>query len=118
MAIYMLSCTGIAMNSFYCCGRLASLSFTFDSSDHNSEKSGKKNNCCKHEKQSFKIKDSHSYSASQTIDHPHPVIVSAASNWTNEIAFILFQPKLASSGNDPPDHPGVPIYTFNCTYRI
>jgi hypothetical protein len=117
--VYLLSCTGVAVDRFYCCGKLATVNLIYGASDHSDSKTDKKkDNCCKNERQNFKIKDNHFSAASFSLHHPLPVVIS------NRISFDLGE--VASlvplinvyHGHAPPGFAVVPIYTLYCTYRI
>ena len=112
-AIYLLSCVGIGVNRFYCCGKLTSVTLTFASADHVN-----KNNCCKHESKSFKIKDSHVTINATAISQSTPALLPNPANWT--VVNMLNEQAIYTSyqANAPPGNPDIPIYAFNCTYRI
>ncbi|OJW13855.1 hypothetical protein [Mucilaginibacter sp. 44-25] len=112
-AIYLLSLVGIGINRFYCCGKLASVTLTFASTDH-----ADKDNCCKHESKSFKIKDSHVTVTATVLSPstpallPTPVYQAAVNIIAEEIVHTGYQ------ANAPPGNPDISIYTLNCAYRI
>lgn len=112
-AIYLLSLVGIGINRFYCCGKLTSVTLTYASADHTD-----KDNCCKHESKSFKIKDSHvtvnTTVLSQAIPAilPMPAYQTAVNILTEQATHSNYQ------ANAPPGSPDIPIYTLNCAYRI
>ena len=116
-AIYLISCVGMSVNRFYCCGNLTSTTFSYGASD-NSSQSGNKNKCCGHEKQSFKVKDSHVTTASISLDHPLPVIALSFISMVNEPVVSTLHTQIVYKGNAPPGHSDIPAYTLNCTYRI
>lgn len=112
-AIYLLSCVGIGVNRFYCCGKLASVKLTYATADHTD-----KDNCCKHESKSFKVKDSHVNTASFALGQLSPALLPELVTWN---ALSIFTRQNLSAGyqaNAPPGNPDIPIYTLNCTYRI
>jgi hypothetical protein len=116
-AIYIISCMGMSVNRFYCCGKLASVSYSLGATD-NSAKSTKKDKCCDHEKQSFKVKDSHFSAASLSLNRPLPVIIPSFISLVNEPVAGILSAKIVYKGNAPPGHSDIPIYTLNCAYRI
>lgn len=109
----------MGVDRFFCCGKLASVTITYGAVDNTESKPGsKKDNCCRNEKQSLKIKDTHFNVSTLSLSHPIPVVIP-------HIAFLLPESvsKSAFTGatyysNAPPGHTGVPIYNLNCTYRI
>jgi hypothetical protein len=118
MTIYLLSCVGIGVNRFYCCGKLASVTLTYAMPDNSAKDSGVKDNCCKHEKQSFKVKDSHVTSASFIFNDVLPMLLPAQHHWVTVAVTAKDAAHTNYQTNPPPDNPSVPIYALNCTYRI
>ncbi len=118
MAVYLLSLVGIGINRFYCCGKLASVTLIYGAADNSSKESGKKDNCCKNEKQSFKVKDSHFNVVSLALDHPAPAVIPNFISLGSEKNVMCLTAQTVYRGNAPPGNSVVPIYTLNCTYRI
>lgn len=117
-AIYIVSLMGMSVNRSYCCGKLISVSSSFGASDNSNGTSGNKNKCCGHEKQSFKVKDSHFSAASFSLNHPLPAIIPSLINVVNEPVVSILHTKIVYKGNAPPGHSDIPVYTLNCAYRI
>jgi hypothetical protein len=112
-AIYLLSCVGIGVNRFYCCGKLASVKLTYATVDHTD-----KDNCCKHESKNFKVKDSHVNAASFALGQLSPALLPELVTW-NSLSISTRQTiSTGYKANAPPGNPDIPIYTLNCTYRI
>ena len=112
-AIYLLSLVGIGVNRFYCCGKLTSVTLTYASADHTD-----KDNCCKHESKSFKIKDNHVSVNATVLGQITPAILPEPAY---EIAVNILKKqtiRTAYQANAPPGNPDIPIYTLNCAYRI
>jgi hypothetical protein len=109
---------GIGVNRFFCCGKLASVTLTYGSDDNTGKDAAKNDNCCKTEKQSFKIKDNHFNASGFNLMQPLPVILPSLYSYDHlSIAKAIIQCRPYQS-NAPPGSPEVPIYTLNCTYRI
>jgi hypothetical protein len=109
---------GVGVNRFYCCGKLASITLIYGAPDNNNKKAGEKENCCRNEKQSFKIKDTHVTPASFALNPLVPIILPS---FTYRIPVVLIKEQplnIAYQGNAPPGNPEIPAYTLNCTYRI
>ena len=117
--VYMLSTFGIAVSEFYCCGKLKSISISFnDEKQKDCKKAADNGGCCKTTHQYFKIKDTHIVSDAVSLsakffsiihtDFPSFEISNTA-NGKNIISYTI---------NAPPIHPGTPVYIFNCIYRI
>ena len=112
--VYLVSCLGMVINRFYCCGKLASVSLAIGTP---AKTNPDKYKCCKTEELGFKIKDNHVASG---VLHMQPIAAFDlplqtyyfAGHQDVETGALQFH-----SGNSPPG-PNVAIYTFNCTYRI
>ncbi len=117
-SIYLLSCLGLGVNRFYCCGKLASVTFLYGAPDHTGKRSANKDNCCKNEQQSFKIKDSHVHVAALSLTTPIPAVLPCFIHQDNEAIASLLQASIVYKGNAPPGHADIPVYTLNCAYRI
>jgi len=117
-AIYLISCLGMSVNRFYCCGKLASITFTYGAGDNTLSQGGKTNKCCDHQKQSFKVKDSHYSPAALSFNHPIPAIIPSVISLSNHFITGLLLTQIVYKGNAPPGHPDIPAYTLNCAYRI
>ena len=117
-AIYIVSCMGMSVNRFYCCGKLTSVNFSYGAGDSSGSTSGNKNKCCDHQKQSFKVKDSHFGTASLSLINPLAVTIPAFINLINEPVVSTLHTKIVYKGNAPPGHSDIPVYTLNCAYRI
>jgi hypothetical protein len=116
-AIYIVSCMGMSVDRFYCCGKLASISYSLGAAE-NVAKSSKKDKCCNHENQSFKVKDSHFSAASLSLSHPWPTTITSFISVADEPVVSTLHTKIAYKGNAPPGHSDIPAYTLNCAYRI
>ena len=112
-SIYLLSLVGIGVNRFYCCGKLTSVTLTYASPDHTD-----KDNCCKHESKSFKIKDSHVTVTTTVLSQASPVILPEPAYQISAIILTEQDGTTGYQANAPPGSPAIPIYTLNCTYRI
>jgi len=117
-AIYLLSLVGIGVNRFYCCGKLASVTLTYALPDNGDTAPGKKATCCKHEKQSFKIKDSHINANFVALAQIQPALLPEIQTGVTPFTAAEKVNLLINRANAPPDNPAVPIYTTNCSYRI
>jgi hypothetical protein len=117
-AFYLLSCLGMGISRLYCCGKLISVTLTYGATAKAGEKQEKKNKCCKNEKQSFKIKDSHFSSTPLSLNHPLPAITPSFVCLNDKTIASNLHSKIIFTGNAPPGQADIPVYTLNCTYRI
>lgn len=118
ISIYTLSVVGLAVNKFYCCGKLKSVSFFTNPNHLKAEKQFKTEGCCKNEKQSLKVKDSHVLSGKVELNTKNFTLVPQgffnselliSSSVTNQLTYHI---------KAPPVYSDSPAYIFNCTYRI
>lgn len=117
-AIYLLSCVGIGVTRFYCCGKLASITLTYAASNDSGTNATKKNGCCRHESKNFKINDSH-FTANTTVLNPSaPILLPAPACWTAPISLTKQTIRPGYRANAPPGTTDIPVYTLYCTYRI
>ncbi|ASU32679.1 hypothetical protein MuYL_0779 [Mucilaginibacter xinganensis] len=108
----------MGVNRFYCCGKLASITLIYGVDENAGSDAAKKDNCCKNEKQSFKIKDNHVSANSFVFIPLLPVTLPSLTGW-KPIASIKDQIiSIGYQSNAPPGSCDTPIYTRNCTYRI
>ena len=112
-AIYLLSCVGFGVNRFYCCGKLTSVKLTYAVADHSD-----KDNCCKNDVKSFKVKDTHVNSVSFALSELSAAILPVDHQWTTHTIVAEQIHQTGYQANAPPGNPAVPIYTLNCAYRI
>jgi len=116
--IYMLSSLGMAVNRFYCCGRLASVKLILALPDQNDVKAKTKDNCCKNERKSLKIKDTHFSADVLILDAPMPALLPEPIRFSQVNLFTDRADVQPYQANAPPGQPETPIYILNCTYRI
>ena len=118
ISIYLVSCLGMGVNSFYCCGKLASVSMVFGGSDNAGVKTVNNNKCCKHEVRSFKLKDNQVLAPSYSFKAPLTSLVPAFATIKIESVYREVTGQIACLGNAPPGRTHIPIYLRNCDYRI
>jgi hypothetical protein len=112
-AIYLLSLVGIGVSRFYCCGKLTSVTLTYATADHTD-----KNNCCKHESKSFKVKDSHVTVNTIVLSQSISSLLLMPTDWSAINILTEQDTPVNYQANAPPGNPDIPIYTLNCAYRI
>ena len=119
ISIYTTATFGIGVKSFYCCNKLKSTTITFTvTAKEKCNTKGMKGGCCKTKFQFFKVKDNH-----VAADN----VISPAKSFTDlhftipsfqMLTAVPQQIIVAHYSNAPPLHNGLPIYIFNCVYRI
>jgi hypothetical protein len=117
-AFYLLSCVGMSINRFYCCGKLASVTVSYGAGDNANHNAADKNQCCRHEKQNLKVNDGHFSVVPSTLNHPLAQIIPHFVSLNNDAVVSLLHTRIVYKGNAPPGHSIIPAYALNCTYRI
>ena len=118
-ALYMLSVAGIAVNKFYCCGKLKSISFSWNPTEKSKHKNGLPHDgCCKNIHEYLKIIDTHSPSNATFFCEKVFSIIYVESPFLNLNPAQVQQAIATNNINSPPLLAEMPIYIFNCTYLI
>lgn len=119
--IYTTATFGIGVKSFYCCNKLKSTSFSFANASQKTcgmKMMKEKDDCCKTQFKYVKVKDSHV--ASDYINSPAKVFTDLHFAIPSFVAIVPEnrQESIGYAGNAPPLHNGIPLYIFDCIYRI
>ncbi|MFX1705668.1 hypothetical protein PV783_17000 [Chitinophaga sp. CC14] len=120
LIIYTTASAGFSIKQFYCCGKLKSVSFTFSQgTKEKCSKGNEKDGCCQNKYHTLKVKDNHiaADDFARPAQHFADLHISAPFYQSPDF-IVLKQINTANPGNAPPLHYGVPVYIFNCTYRI
>lgn len=117
--IYSFSTLGMSLREVYCCGKLKSVQFVINThAQHKCNKGDEKNGCCTSKFQNLKVKDDQ-LTASDILSlvKAHVALHSTAQNWQPSLN-LNSQALVSYHNNAPPLHNGIPIYIFDCVYRI
>lgn len=119
ICIYSLATMGFSLKQFYCCGKLKSItiSLTPEAKQHCS-KDNEKSGCCDNKYQFFKVKDTHITADNVSSPVKHFVDFDLYTPSFEDISFVSQKTTIAYKSNAPPLHRGVPIYIYNCVFRI
>ena len=119
ISVYLLSSIGIAINKFYCCGELKSITIAETSAAlADCKMPFKAPGCCDKSSKVFKVKDQHLASGSITLT-ASPVISILNSFFSlNLVLPVSVKESVAFNYHAPPDLSGKPLLILNCTYRI
>lgn len=121
VSMYAISCIGIGIKQFYCCGKLKSTSISYVQQQCVNEKCGIgkcKTGCCKDDYRFFKLSEDHI--ASSYLLAPE----KQESEWhaiypAEQVLITRFKPvPVSNKSHAPPPRYGVPAFVFNCVYRI
>jgi hypothetical protein len=119
IGIYSLATMGFSLKQFYCCGKLKSITISLTpDANWTCSKGIEKRGCCDNKYQFFKVKDSHI--TAEQVNNPvkwfTDIYLCAPS--FQEIVFISEKTLIFYRSNAPPLHTGVPLYIYNCFFRI
>lgn len=119
ICVYSLAIMGFSLKQFYCYGKLTSTTF-FISQDEKQEwgKGNKKSDCCDNKYQFFKVKDKHISAGEVGSPVKYFVDMHLYTPSFQDISFASQKPVIAYRSNAPPLHTVVPIYIYNCVFRI
>ncbi|WP_110829347.1 HYC_CC_PP family protein [Pedobacter nutrimenti] len=115
--IYTISIFGLAINKFYCCGNLTSISLFENSKFVDAAKTTKKG-CCKLNKETFKVKDSHLASTTKAVDLTFFAIPIVPLHFPELLSPLTSNGLIAWNSKPSLDYCKKPIYILNCIYRI
>ena len=119
ICIYSLSTLGIGVRQFYCCGKLESTDITIVQTKAECGKSESEGTgCCNSKFKSLKVKDYHI-----TSDANKGLVKFFSYLDLQSLEFQDRKPShalscQANTGHAPPLSRNVPIYVFQCIYRI
>jgi len=119
ICVYSLATMGFSLKQFYCCGKLKSVAISLtQDANQKSGKGIKKSGCCDNKYQFFKVKDNH-ITADQ-VNSPVKCFIDLhlyAPSF-QEITFASQKTLISYRSNAPPLYTGVPLYIYNCIFRI
>jgi recombinational DNA repair protein (RecF pathway) len=119
ISVYLLSSVGIAINKFYCCGELKSITIAETSAAFADCKMPvKAPGCCDKSSKTFKVKDQHLASGSVTLT-ASPIVSILNSLFQFDLVLpASVKESVAFNYHAPPDLSGKSLLILNCTYRI
>jgi len=117
--VYSIATFGIGLKGHYCCGKLKSVTVAIIFTEkHKCGKSDENNGCCQSKVQPTKINDDQITVAEvQAPAKPFTELHTIQTIWQPSLYNIL-QVTVANSCHAPPPHISIPIYIYNCVYRI
>ena len=119
ICIYSLATMGFTLKQFYCCGKLKSTTFSLVQGEQKScGKGNEKSGCCDNKYQFFKVKDKHITAEGLHSPLKHFVGLHLYTPSFHDISFASQKTIVAYRSNAPPFHISVPIYIYNCVFRI
>ena len=117
--IYSLATMGFTLKQFYCCGKLKSI--TISLTQNGEKKCGKgneKNGCCDNKYQFFKVKDNHITADQVSSPVNHFIDLHFYTTPFHNSNFVSQKTAIAYRSNAPPLDKSIPIYIYNCVFRI
>lgn len=116
---YSLSTLGLSLKSFYCCGKLQSVTVSIkQDQQQNCGNDDGMSDCCKTKYQFFKVKDNHV--AGDVVNAPilHFCYIHLFTFSYQIINYPSKKNEIANLINAPPLHSAVADYIFNCVFRV
>jgi hypothetical protein len=117
--IYSMSAFGVSLKEFYCCGKLESISVTFAGAKK--DKCSKDDNtdlCCKTKFHVLKVKDTHVAPADLSLPFKYCTEQLPLATSYDELHFNFSEVKITNGSHAPPVKKAVPIYIYNCVFRV
>lgn len=119
ICVYSLATMGFSLKQFYCCGKLKSITFSLPhQAKDKCAKGNDKSGCCDSKFQFFKVKDNHISAGQADFPVKHFVDLHLYTPSFQDIFFISQKTTIACRSNAPPLHQSVPIYIYNCVFRV
>ena len=117
LVIYTASVLGISVNGFYCCDKLRSVSISFAGTQKDN-KDKQDNGCYKTKQQVLQVKDNHY--APDLLKTPASVYTEIAPLFFAGLHILNPQTEVcvAYQSNPPPLINNVPVYLYDCVFRI
>jgi len=112
---YLVSTSGIAWNSFYCCGKLKQTSFFSQQKTNHCRNKKITSGCCQTKTFFAKVKDNHPPTSQLKIKNT-PVINTCFNLAFNVV--ITNEKKPLPSSNPPPLLSNQPVYLSVCNFRV
>lgn len=119
ICIYSFATMGFSLKQFYCCGKLKSITVSL-TQDTKQEcgKGNEKSGCCDNKYQFFKVKDNHISAGQASCPVKYFIDLDIYNPSFNEITFASQKTTIAYRSNAPPLHTGIPLYIYDCVFRI
>ena len=116
--IYSSAVFGMSVKEYYCCGKLSSVSVSFNTAGKIDEP--KKGGCCKTKFHVSKVKENHIASDAVAFNTKHFSHTDFIIPYTIDICrFTGSLPVKANAIHGPPlVYDSTPIYIYNCVFRI
>lgn len=122
LLLYTTTSFGFSVKEFYCCGQLSKVSFSVQQ-DVNEKYSrhSEKESCCENQLNNLQVNDTHilSCQSASQVKHFTNLFISTFGNYyRTPVLTGIESVSINNPTHAPPIHGEVPIYIFNCTYRI
>lgn len=120
--LYATTSFGFSVKQFRCCGQLKFVSFIVKEAGNEKYVKGyEKERCCENQFGNLKIEDTHLLSGqfNSAVKYFTKLFPATFDSYYHNSDFtIIKRVSIADSTHAPPLHGDIPIYIFNCTYRI
>jgi hypothetical protein len=118
--IYSTASFGMSVKEYYCCGKLSSVSVSFNTAGKIQKDATKNGGCCKTKWHVSKVNEKHIASDALALSAKHFTAVDFVVPYSIDICgFINTHPVKANAIHGPPlVYDATPIYIYNCVFRI
>lgn len=117
--IYPIATTGISLEEFYCCSKLKSVTVAFvDAPKEKCYKGNHKGNCYESRYEILKVSDKHLASISPKFSYNQIEALYPFNSLLQPVLPVGQALNSINGAHSPPYHSGIPIYIFNCVFRI
>lgn len=118
ICIYSLATMGFSLKQFYCCGKLKSINISLALETKQKCSKGNAKGCCDNKYQFFKVKDNHITADKASTPVNHFIDLHLYSPLFQDITFVCNEITIAYKSNGTPLNATVPLYIYNCVFRI
>lgn len=119
ICVYSLATIGFTLKHFYCCGKFKSITLSLAHQEEDKcAKGDDKSGCCDSKFQFLKVRDNHISANEAGFPVKCFVDLHLYTPSFQDISFVSQKTTIANRSNAPPLYQGVPIYIYNCVFRI
>lgn len=122
LLLYTMTSFGFSVKEFYCCGQLSTVSFSVQQNvNEKYSRHSEKKSCCENQLNTLQVNDTHILSGQSAgqVKHLANLFLSTLGNYYHTPVLTgIERVSINNPTHAPPIYGEVPIYIFNCTYRI
>ncbi|MEO5998503.1 MAG: hypothetical protein ABIN89_17235 [Chitinophagaceae bacterium] len=115
---YTVATMGFSLQEFYCCGKLKSVTVEITPNKKQTCNKGDGSGCCDNKYQFYKVKDNHLSGKALDLPLKDFTDLDLFTSEIQSISFFTQEIDVIKGNHAPPIYTSVPIYIFNCVFRI